>query len=181
MMNYLRLFFSRLLGGRMMSKIQAGTAAPMFALAGVDGQQHSLTDALKKGPVLAAFFKVSCPVCQFTFPFLERIYESYGDSKVSFWGVSQDNAGDTKEFLDEYGVKFPTLIDADGYKVSKQYGLTNVPSIFLIQPDGKVQTASVGFAKKDLETMAAEVAKASGKTIQALFRPGEKISEFKAG
>jgi len=164
-----------------MSKVQAGNAAPVFALAGVDGQQHSLTDALKKGPVLAAFFKVSCPVCQLAFPFLERMYESYGDGKVSFWGVSQDNVTDTKEFLDEYGVKFPALIDADGYKVTKQYGLTNVPSIFLIQPDGKVQTASVGFARKDLETMAAEVAKASGKTPQSLFRNGEKAPEYRPG
>ncbi|MHB8755631.1 MAG: peroxiredoxin family protein, partial [Candidatus Acidiferrales bacterium] len=141
-----------------MSKIQAGNAAPGFVLGGIDGQQHSLADALKKGPVLAAFFKVGCPVCQFTFPFLERMYESYGDSKVSFWGVSQDNPHDTKEFLDEYGVKFPTLIDADGYKVTKQYGLTNVPTIFLIQPNGHVQTASVGFAKNDLEEIAAQVA-----------------------
>ncbi|HVB35927.1 MAG TPA: TlpA disulfide reductase family protein [Candidatus Acidoferrales bacterium] len=164
-----------------MPKVQAGNAAPVFALAGVDGEKHSLADALKKGPVLAAFFKVSCPVCQFTFPFLERMYESYGDGKVSFWGVSQDNAHDTKEFLDEYGVKFPALIDADGYKVTKQYRLTNVPTIFLIQPDGNVQTASVGFAKKDLEAMAAEVAKVSAKTPQPLFRPSEKIPEFKAG
>lgn len=164
-----------------MSKIQAGSAAPVFALGSVDGEKRSLAEALKKGPVLAAFFKVSCPVCQFTFPFLERIYESYGDGTVSFWGVSQDNVQDTREFLDEYGVKFPTLIDADGYKITKQYGLTNVPSIFLIQPDGHVHTASIGFAKKDLETMAAEVAKASGKTPQALFRNGEKVSEYKPG
>jgi len=164
-----------------MSKIQTGTAAPVFALAGVDGQKHSLPDALKKGPVLAAFFKVSCPVCQFTFPFLERIYENYGDGKVSFWGVSQDNVHDTREFLDEYGVKFPTLIDADGYQVTKQYRLTNVPTIFLIQPDGKVHTASVGFAKNDLETIAAEIAKASGKTPQALFRNGEKVPEYRPG
>ncbi|MGH9863927.1 MAG: peroxiredoxin family protein [Candidatus Acidiferrales bacterium] len=164
-----------------MSKIQAGNTAPVFALGSVDGEKRSLDEALKNGPVLAAFFKVGCPVCQFTFPFLERIYESYGNSKVSFWGVSQDNAHDTKEFLDEYGVKFPTLIDADGYKVSKQYGLTNVPSIFLIEPDGKVHTASVGFAKKDLEAMAAEVAKVSGKTLQALFRNGEKVPEYRPG
>ena len=164
-----------------MSKVQAGNAAPVFALGGVDGAKHSLAEALKKGPVLAAFFKVGCPVCQFTFPFLERIYESYGDGKVSFWGVSQDNAHDTREFLDEYGVKFPALIDADGYKVSKQYGLTNVPTIFLIEPNGKVHTASVGFAKKDLETMAAEIAKTSGRTPQALFRPSEKVPEYRPG
>jgi peroxiredoxin len=169
------------LGGKRMSKIQPGMAAPRFALPGLDGKQQSLEDALKKGPVLAAFFKVSCPVCQFTLPFLERMYEQYGDAKASFWGVSQDEARDTKEFNDEFGVKFPALIDADGYKVTKQFGLTNVPSVFLIRADGAVQTASIGFSKKDLEAMGAEIARASGKPPQPLFRPGEKVPDFKPG
>lgn len=164
-----------------MSKIQAGMPAPKIALPGLDGRQNSLEDALRKGPALVAFFKISCPVCQFTFPFLERMYESYGDGKVTFWGVSQDNAQDTKDFNTEYGVKFGSLIDANGYKASRQFGLTNVPSVFLIQPDGKVQAASIGFSKKDLETMAAEIAKASGKTAQPLFRPGENVPAFKPG
>jgi peroxiredoxin len=163
-----------------MPKLQAGMPAPTFTLADAGGQNHALADALKKGPVLAAFFKISCPVCQFTFPFLQRLYENYG-SGVSFWGISQDNAADTREFLNEFGVKFPSLLDSDGYKVSKQYGLTNVPSIFLIQPDGKVHTASVGFAKHDLESIAAELAKRSGKPAQPVFLPGEKVPEYRPG
>lgn len=164
-----------------MPKLEAGMPAPTFTLADSTGRSYTLADALKKGPVLAAFFKISCPVCQFTFPFLQRMYESYGDSKVSFWGISQDNAADTQEFLREFGVKFPSLLDSDGYKVSKQYSLTNVPSLFFIQPDGKVQTASVGFAKRDIETIASEVAKVSGKPGQPVFRPGEKVPEYKPG
>lgn len=164
-----------------MSKVQAGMPAPRFTLPGVDGKQNSLDEALKKGPVLAAFYKVSCPVCQFTLPFLERMHQSYGDAKVTFWGVSQDNPQDTKDFSAEYGVNFPSLIDANGYKATKSFALTNVPSVFLIQPDGKVHTASIGFSKKDLEAMAAEIAKASGKTPQPLFRQGENVPAFKPG
>jgi len=55
-----------------MSALSPGKTAPPIALATLDGEKVSLGEALKKGPVLAAFFKVSCPVCQFTFPFLER-------------------------------------------------------------------------------------------------------------
>lgn len=164
-----------------MPKVQAGMPAPTFTLSGLNSERFVLADALKKGPVLAAFFKITCPVCQFTFPFLERIYETYGDSHVSFWGVSQDNIADTREFLNEFGVKFPTLIDADGYKVTKQYGLANVPSIFFIQPDGKVRTFSSGFTKKDLESISAEIATASGKPVQPLFRPGEKVPDHRPG
>jgi peroxiredoxin len=177
----LKSLLSLVLGGKIMPKLQAGKAAPTFTLGDVSGQNYALAEALKKGPVLAAFFKVSCPVCQFTFPFLERLYETYGDAKASFWGISQDKAADTREFLNEFDVKFPSLIDADGYKVSKQYGLTNVPSIFLIEPDGRVHTASVGFSKHDLETIGAELAKVSGKPMQPVFLPGEKVPDYRPG
>ena len=164
-----------------MSTIVAGKEAPAFSLPGMNGQRYSLADALKKGPVLAAFFKVSCPVCQFTFPFLERIYETYGESKVTFWGISQDNAADTREFMKEFGVKFPALIDAQGYPASNQYGLTNVPTIFWIAPDAKIQVDSVGFSKADLEKIAAEAARASGKAAAQLFKPDEAVPDYKPG
>jgi peroxiredoxin len=164
-----------------MATIQSGGAAPAFSLTGTDGKKYSLADALRKGPVLAAFFKVSCPVCQFTFPFLERLYETYGDAKASFWAISQDDAADTKEFCQEYGIKFPALVDADGYPVSNQFGLTNVPSIFLIAPDGQVKASSIGFSRAEIEKMNAEVARASGKTASPVFRPDEVIPDNKPG
>ena len=56
-----------------MSVIPAGASAPPFELPGIDGGRYSLQEALREGPVLAAFFKISCPTSQFTFPFLQRI------------------------------------------------------------------------------------------------------------
>jgi peroxiredoxin len=177
----LKNFFRSVSGGKHLAALTAGTPAPAISLASTNGQNMSLADALKKGPVLAAFFKVSCPVCQFTFPFLERMYETYGDANFSIWGISQNDARDTREFLKEYGVKFPTLIDEGTFVASNEYGLTNVPSIFLISPDGKIKVSSVGFAKADLENIAAEAARASGKPAAPLFKPGEVIPDYKPG
>jgi len=39
----------------------------------------------------------------------------------------------------------------------------------------------VGFAKADLETMAAEAARASTKPAKPLFKPGEVIPDYKPG
>ena len=164
-----------------MGALEAGQSAPGVSLKNTEGQTVSLAEALKKGPVLAAFFKVNCPVCQFTFPFLERMYETYGDSKFTFLGISQNDAGETREFNKEYGVKFSVLIDEAGYPVSNQYGLTNVPSLFLISPGGKIQESSVGFARADLERIAAEAARASGKPAIPLFKPGEVVPDYKPG
>ena len=87
-----------------MPALDAGVMAPDFTLPTVDGKQVSLNDALKKGPVLLAFFKVSCPVCQYAFPFFERVFQSNRGDNVTVLGVSQDNAKKTKAFLKEYGV-----------------------------------------------------------------------------
>ena len=58
-----------------MPALAVGKKAPDFTLPVMDGKSFSLQGALTRGPVVAAFFKISCPVCQFAFPFLERIYK----------------------------------------------------------------------------------------------------------
>src|SRR5260221_5067564 len=92
-----------------MSHIVPGNLAPGFSLKSLDGKEFSLTAALKRGPVVLAFFKVSCPVCKFTFPFLERVFKSYGGSDVTFLSVSQDNASASLHFANEFRVHFHIL------------------------------------------------------------------------
>ena len=164
-----------------MTQVLAGHPAPTFTLPGLHGLPLALADALKKGPVIAAFFKISCPVCQFTFPFLERLHGAYGGKGVSFWAISQDSARDTKEFCLEYGITFPALTDGDGYPVSNEYGLTTVPTILLIAPDGQVQVSSVGFVKADLESISAKLGRHLGQSPAAVFAPGEVVPDYKPG
>lgn len=164
-----------------MTHIVAGNIAPGFSLKGLDGKEYSLGTLLQRGPVVAAFFKISCPVCQFTFPFLERLYKRHGRDDVTFLGVSQDDARSTKQFAAEYGVTFPMALDADGYPVSNAYGLTSVPTIFLVEPDGTVKVSSTGFDKKDLETIARELSERRKIGPAALFRPDENVPANKPG
>ncbi|MGA8143968.1 MAG: TlpA disulfide reductase family protein [Candidatus Acidiferrales bacterium] len=168
--------------GKRLSTLPAGEPAPAFSLNDTSGQNVTLEQALKKGPVVAAFFKVSCPTCQFTFPFLERMYETYGNSSFTLLGISQNDAADTREFSQEFGVKFPLLLDDETtFTASNEYGITNVPSIFLISQEGKILERSVGFSKRDLENMAREAARATSKPPAPLFKPGEVIPDHKPG
>jgi len=164
-----------------MTEINSGSVAPEFSLTGLDGNRYTLSSLREKGPVVAAFFKVSCPVCQFTFPFIERLYKSYGANFATFLGVSQDDSLDTREFCQEYGVTFPALVDDEDYTVSTLYGLTNVPSIFLIGADGIVKVACIGFDKTKLETISSELAAAAKRPSTPLFRAGEVVPSFKPG
>ena len=165
-----------------MPALEAGTAAPAISLPGLDGKKFSLAEALQRGPVLAAFFKVGCPVCQFTFPFLERIHKAYAGTKVTVVGISQDDKKDTAAFLREYGITFPVLLDDPrSYPVSNAYGLTNVPSIFLITGDGGIEISSVGWSRQDFESFSRRFAEATGKPAAKVFPAGEEIPDFKAG
>lgn len=164
-----------------MEALSAGTRAPAFTLPDTSGQQLSLAEALKKGPVLLAFYKVSCPVCQFAFPFLERIQQQIkGRDDVQLWGVAQDDADDTDQFARQYGCTFPMLTDEDPYPVSNEYGLTNVPTLFLVRPNGQIQLSSVGFVKSDIEDAAAELFRRAGTPVP-VFKPTDNVPEFKSG
>ncbi len=161
--------------------LESGTVAPDFCLDDVDGKPYSLSDALKNGPVLAAFFKISCPVCQFTFPFIERIFERYGGGSAQIWGISQDDAADTKDFYKEFDLSFPALPDRVGYPVSNLYRITNVPSLFFIEPDGTISISVTGFSKKDLDEIAKRFAAPSGKPVIPLFAPSDIVPDYKPG
>ena len=164
-----------------MTHIMAGNIAPGFSLKGLDGKERSLRGLLDEGPVVTAFFKISCPVCQFTFPFLERLHTSYGGDGVTILGVSQDDAKDTKRFASEFGVTFPVLLDEKGYPVSNAYGLSMVPTIFLIETDGSVKVSSMGFNKAELESIAGTLAERKQIAKAPLFRTDEKIPAQKPG
>jgi len=166
----------------MMTALATGTRAPAFALKTLDDKPFSLTDALTRGPVILAFFKVSCPTCQYAFPFLERLHKAYAANGVSLVGVSQNGAKDTAAFNKEFGVTFPVVLDdTNSYPVSNAYGLTNVPTVFWIAQDGEIEVSSVAWVKADFEQINRKMAEA-GKIAPALvFKPGEDVRDFRAG
>jgi len=165
-----------------MAALTSGSSAPDFILSGMDGKQFSLQEALSRGPVLAAFFKISCPVCQFAFPFLERVYQAYGNRNLTIVGISQNDKKDTASFIKEFGISFPVLLDdTSTYPVSNAYGLTNVPSIFWIAQDSEIEVSSVGWVRKEIDEISRRAAKITGKGPQPVFRPGEQVPDFRAG
>jgi peroxiredoxin len=156
--------------------LTAGQRAPEFRLDDLNGGQKSLSELLPSGPVFLAFFKVSCPTCQFTLPYLERIYSGLADGNARMIAVSQDDAESTREFHKEFGITMPTLLDSarQGYPASNAYGLVYVPSMFLVERDGTISWSLVGFNRKELEEL-------GGKLGVNPFKPGERVPEMKSG
>jgi len=165
-----------------MAALTAGTKAPTLELKAMDGKSFVLGEELARGPVVLAFFKVSCPVCQYAFPFLERLERAYGHQRVRMIGVSQNSPKETAAFTKEFGVTFPVLLDdTETYPVSNAYGLTNVPTMFWIARDGEIEISSVGWVKADFAEVNRKMAEAQEITPASLFRPGEDVRDFRAG
>ena len=165
-----------------MPALNVSTSAPDFKLQTIDGKPFALRDSLERGPVVLAFFKISCPICQYAFPFLERIHQAYRNKNVAVIGVSQNGAKDTASFMREYDLTFPVLLDdTRTYPVSNAYGLTNVPSVFWIGQDSEIEVSSVGWVKKDIEEINRRAAEASGNAATAIFHPSEQVADFRAG
>jgi peroxiredoxin len=167
-----------------MAALEPGTAAPEFSLPDDKGEVHSLSEGLTKGPVALVFFKVSCPVCQYALPFFERLHKRLAGAPVSLWAVSQNSLDHTSSFGREFGIQtLPALFDPDeeGYPVSNAYGITNVPTAFLIEPDGKIALTSVGWSKHDTAAIARRLGQVAGEPGLLLFEPQEDVLAFRPG
>ena len=112
-------------------------------------------------------------MCQFTFPFLARIHQP---GTLSVYAISQDDARDTLEFNRQFGLAIPTLLDAarGGYAVSNAFGISSVPTAFLIARDGSISRVIEGWDKREIERLGALAG------VEA-FRQGDNVPEWKPG
>ena len=153
--------------------LDPGSPAPDFRLPRLDGGTVALQEIVAKGPALIAFYKTTCPVCQFTLPFLERIHKG---GTLPVYAISQDDAEDTREFNREFGLALPTLLDSarSGYAVSDAFGISSVPTAFLIERDGGISRVIEGWSKRDIESLGV----LAGVRV---IRQGDNVPEWKAG
>jgi peroxiredoxin len=153
--------------------LEPGGHVADFHLPLLDGGEASLQDIVANGSALLAFFKINCPVCQLTFPHLERISSS---SKLPVYGVSQNSASDTRDFNRRFGITFPTMLDSSqsGYPVSNAFGISHVPTLFLVGTGGVVERVTEGWLK-------AEVRKLGEMAGVDPFPPDVSVPESKAG
>ena len=152
--------------------LETGATAPNVSLVDAAGRRRPLASLLAAGPVLLAFFKVACPTCQLTLPYLCRL----AGGNLQVVPISQDNSAATRRFAQEFGLTIPALFDReeDGYPASNAFGITNVPSLFLVEQDRRIAWDLVGFHRQQLEVLA-------GRSGQPIFYAGDMVPELKAG
>lgn len=152
--------------------LQPGSTAPPFTLELASGGRRSLSEILQAGPAVLAFFKVTCPTCQLALPYLQRIR----GVQLQVYAISQDDAARTQEFQRMFGVELPALLDpaAAKYPASRAYGIQFVPSVFLVERDGRISWTAEAFDHRAYE----ELARRAGRPM---FGPEDRVPAYKPG
>jgi thiol-disulfide isomerase/thioredoxin len=116
-------------------------AAPPFALETLDGGQVTL-DSLRGKPVVLDFWATWCAPCEDQIPVLNAFQAQYGE-RVSVIGISVDwDRKAVAPFAAKLRVSYPVLYGDE--QLGEQYGVLGLPTLFVLGPDGRIQTSHIG-------------------------------------
>ena len=136
--------------------------APDFTLADQDGVTHAFSDYRGK-TVFLNFWATWCPPCKSELGHIQSLYEDWEENAgdLAVLTVVSPNIGQEgdvayiTDFLEENGYTFPVLMDETGM-LSYQYGVTALPTTFMITDEGKVYGYVPGAMTRDIMDMIVE-------------------------
>ena len=103
--------------------MQTGDTAADFTLTDDAGNERTLSELLRAGPVVLYFYPAAmtsgCTAESCHFRDLAAEFDALGAQRI---GISPDAVGKQHEFSDKHGFDFPLLSDTDG-AVATQYGV----------------------------------------------------------
>ena len=106
--------------------------------------------------VLVDFWATWCPPCRGEVPHVVAAYKKYHDKGFEIVGISLDQDEDAlKTFTQQNEMTWPQYFDGQGWdnKISKDFGIQSIPTMWLIGKDGKLITTD---ARENLDTQVAK-------------------------
>lgn len=110
--------------------------APDFELKTLDGDKVRLAD-LRGKPVLLSFWATWCGPCRRELPELAALHDEFQKKGLVILGVNDEGKGTAKKYAEKELLPFP-ILDDSGLKVNRLYRVRSIPTLFLIDKDGKI-------------------------------------------
>jgi len=121
--------------------VDVGGAAPEFRLPATEGELVALSD-LRGQKVLVNFWGTWCPPCRKELPALTRFAREHPEIVVLGLAVDSGDIEVLRQAKEEYGIGFSVLRSDDA--VEEAYGVTRLPTTFLLDEQGLVARYKVG-------------------------------------
>jgi thiol-disulfide isomerase/thioredoxin len=127
-----------------------GFTLPIVGSKGLTGSNLTLS-SFRGSVVVLKFMKPSCPVCQKTSPFMEKLYREYANRGVVFIAVAGpwDSPSAVGEFIQGYNSSLTYVYDTTG-EVFRTYGVIAVPTLFVLSKGGTVSSSYPGAPSYDI-------------------------------
>ena len=95
------------------------------------------------------FWASWCAPCRHSFPWMTKMQRELGQDGFVVVAVNVDRARpDAEQFLHEHSPGFKIVFDPDG-ALAERFGVKGMPTSFLIDRDGHIQSEHEGFRLKD--------------------------------
>jgi thiol-disulfide isomerase/thioredoxin len=128
--------------------------APNFEVQNLAGGEPVNLDQFQGKVVYVDFWASWCGPCLKSFPFMEDLHRQYKDQGLVIVAINMDqDPQDAHKFLAEHPVTFLVGQDREG-TVAEQYGVTAMPSSFVVGRDGLIENVHYGFKSSDKEKIA---------------------------
>jgi peroxiredoxin len=119
-----------------------GKDALNFTLTDLDGHKIDLS-TMRGKVVLLDFWATWCAPCIEEIPVIEKLADDYKERDLEIWGISCEKSDHVKEWMLRQKQKLQTVIDRWG-QTSKQYRVPGIPSIVVIDREGKIVSYYLG-------------------------------------
>ncbi|WP_294787476.1 peroxiredoxin family protein [Prevotella sp.] len=132
--------------------LKTGTEAPEIALNTIDGKQFTLK-SLRGKYVVLDFWASWCSDCRRDAPNIVALYNKFHQKGVEFVGVSFDRNNESwKNGVAKLALPYTQVSDLKNMRespISLAYHIKWIPSVYVIDPEGKVALATVMSDKVD--------------------------------
>ena len=113
-----------------------------FELESLNGSPLQLSQYLGY-PVVVNFWGTWCPPCVQEMPLLEEVYAQKKPDLVILGVNEQDSSAEAQQFVADFNINFPILIDEDG-RVADQYQVRGFPTTFFVDAEGVLRAQHIG-------------------------------------
>jgi thiol-disulfide isomerase/thioredoxin len=122
---------------------------PDFSLPAVDGSMFRMADHAGQ-VILIDFWATWCPPCQEMVPVLKKLHEDFSDKGLFILGISLDQEGlkVLSPFVHQNRIPY-SVVMADDQTVRAFGGITTIPTLFIVDREGKLVKKMLGYHTYD--------------------------------
>lgn len=148
---------------------------PAVTLRDLAGQPWPVPLAWSSGPALFVLGHGDCPTSRFTLPFVDRIHRRRGPG-TAVAAILQDEPEAARELKAQLDLGLPVLLEPPPYDLAAALGLATVPTVFVVDRDGRIELVVEAFQRDGLERAARRLGVAG-----SLFAEGDNAPELRPG